>query len=143
MERYPKCFPDNFETAILPKEAKKENKRVYRIIKYGIDNRDSYVGTYEEMCKGLIPRKKRIDLTDPSLYSTSCNIEYDEAEYVLDIMMRHHPKAVIAMGETEGKCGPCQLTANREPDNHSSHVDWWIYEDAEPQKYFQEVADNE
>ena len=36
MKKYPKCFPDNFETEILPEDAKEENKSVYRIIKSGI-----------------------------------------------------------------------------------------------------------
>lgn len=142
MEKYPKCFPENFETDILPEGARKENKSVYRIIKYGIDNRDSFIGTYEEISKGLIPPKKRMNLNDPGIYSTSCNIEYSEAEYALNIFMRHQPKAIIAKGETEGSCGPCQLTSERE-ERDDTHVDWWIYEEAKPQMYFSEVVDNE
>ncbi|MCI9221479.1 MAG: hypothetical protein HFH94_17540 [Lachnospiraceae bacterium] len=59
MEKFPECFPEKFETDILPKGAKKENKSVYRVIKYGTINRDSFIGTYEEIQRGLIPRKKR------------------------------------------------------------------------------------
>lgn len=81
MRKYPECFPENFETDILSKGAKKENKSVYRVIKYGTINRDSFIGTYEEIQRGLIPPKKRMNLNDPGLYSTSCNIEYSEAEY--------------------------------------------------------------
>ena len=33
MGKYPECFPENFEEEILPKEAKEENKNVYRVIK--------------------------------------------------------------------------------------------------------------
>lgn len=33
MNKYPECFPKDFETNILPEGAKFENKRVYRIIK--------------------------------------------------------------------------------------------------------------
>ena len=66
------------------------------------------------MQRGLIPRKRRMDLADPGLYSTSCNIEYSEAEYALNLFMRHHPRVFIAKGETEGTCGPCQLTSERE-----------------------------
>ena len=62
MKKYPKCFPDNFETEILPEDAKEENKSVYRIIKSGIIDRDSFISTYEEMERGLIPRKKKLDL---------------------------------------------------------------------------------
>ncbi len=56
--------------------------------------------------------------------------------------MRHHPKASIAKGETEGSCGPCQLTSEREPRT-DTHVDWWVYEESEPQEYFKEVDGNE
>ena len=52
--------------------------------------------------------------------------------------MRHHPRVFIAKGETEGTCGPCQLTSERE-ERDDTHVDWWIYRDVEPQKYFTEV----
>lgn len=142
MKKYPECFPKNFETDILPKGAKKENKSVYRVIKNGIINRDSFIGTYEEIQRGLIPPKKRMNLNNPSLYSTSCNIEYSEAEYALNIFMRHYPNPFIAKGETDGTCGPCQLSSEREERN-DTHVDWWIYEEAEPQTYFSEVVNNE
>ncbi|MCI9337906.1 MAG: hypothetical protein HFH93_10290 [Lachnospiraceae bacterium] len=142
MGQFPECFPEKFETDILPQGAKKENKSVYRVIKYGTINRDSFIGTYEEIQRGLIPRKKRMNLDDPGLYSTSCNIEYSEAQYAMNIFMRHHPKVFIAKGQTEGSCGPCQLTSEREERN-DTHVDWWIYQEAEPQNYFNEVAENE
>ena len=51
------------------------------------------------------------------------------------MFMRHHPKAFIAKGETEKTCGPCQLTSERE-NVEGTHVDWWIYEESDPQKYF-------
>lgn len=142
MSKYPECFPENFEKDILPEGAKEQNKSVYRVIKYGTINRDSFIGTFEEIQRGLIPRKRRMNLEDPGLYSTSCNIEYSEAEYALNLFMRHHPRAFIAKGETEGTCGPCQLTSERE-DRDDTHVDWWLYRDCEPQKYFKEVKKDE
>lgn len=142
MKKYPECFPENFETDILPEGAKKENKAVYRVIKYGTINRDSFIGTYEEIQRGLIPPKKKMNLKDPGLYSTSCNIEYSETEYALNMFMRHYPRPFIAKGETEATCGPCQLTAERE-ERDDTHVDWWLYEETEPQTYFSEVIDNE
>lgn len=138
MSKYPECFPENFETEILPKGAKKENKPVYRVIKYGTLNRESFISTYEEIKRGLIPPKKKMNLQDPGLYSTSCNMEYSEAEYALNLFMRHHPKAFIVKGETVKSCGPCQLTAERE-ERSDTHVDWWIYEKSEPQLYFKRL----
>ena len=142
MKKYPECVPENFETDILPKDAKKENKSVYRVIKFGTIDRNGFIGTYEEIQRGLIPPKKRMNLDDPGLYSTSCNMKYSEAEYALNMFMRHYPKPFIAKGETEGSCGPCQLTSEREKRS-DTHVDWWIYEDTEPQIYFSEVSNSE
>ena len=142
MKKYPECFPENFETDILPKDAKKENKSVYRVIKFGTIDRNGFIGTYEEIQRGLIPPKKRMNLDDPGLYSTSCNMKYSEAEYALNMFMRNYPKPFIAKGETEGSCGPCQLTSEREKRS-DTHVDWWIYEDTEPQIYFSEVSNSE
>lgn len=142
MKKYPKCFPRNFKTEILPKGAKEEDKDVYRVIKYGKINRDSFISTYEEIQRGLIPPKKRMNLNDPGIYSTSCNIDYSEAEYVSKLFMRHHPKVFIAKGKTEKTCGPCQLTSERE-EWKDTHIDWWIYEESEPQKYFKEVTEYE
>ena len=142
MKKYPECFPENFETDILPKDAKKENKSVYRVIKFGTIDRNGFIGTYEEIQRGLIPPKKRMNLDDPGLYSTSCNMKYSEAEYALNMFMRHYPKPFIAKGETEGSCGPCQLTSEREKRS-DTHVDWWIYEESKPEMYFNEVINNE
>lgn len=35
MSKYPKCFPENFEKDILPKDARNEEIEVYRIMKTG------------------------------------------------------------------------------------------------------------
>ena len=139
MNKYPPCFPDGFETKILPSGAREENRPVYRVIKYGAINRQSFISTYEEIKQKLIPPRKNMDLMDPGLYSTSCNMEYPEAEYALKLFMRHKPNAFIAKGETEKTCGPSQLTSDREK-RADTHVDWWIYQESEPQLYFHEVT---
>lgn len=144
MKNYPKCFPENFATEILPDNAKLENKTVYRIIKSGKIDRDGFLSTFEEIKNGSIPPGRKIkNLQDPSLYSTSCNMDYSEAKHLLEIFMRHNPTPIIAIGETEKTCGPCQLTSDRIPDRTDSHVDWWIFDDSAPQLYFREVKDNE
>ena len=56
--------------------------------------------------------------------------------------MRHHPKAIIAKGQTEGSRGPSQLTSERE-ERTDTHVDWWVYQDSEPQNFFREVKKDE
>lgn len=138
MRQFPSCFPSNFESEILPREAKCERKHVYRIIKYGTINREAFISTYEEVLRGLRPRGKNFDEKDPSTYSTSCNLEITDAQYLLSVFMRHYPHPFIAEGETTIECGPCQLTSERKPDEHS-HVDWWIYENSSPHVAFKEV----
>lgn len=135
MSLFPSCFPANFESDILPKEAKCERKHVYRIIKSGIMDRAAFMSTYEEVINGLRPKGKRWNLNDPSTYSTSCNTDIKDAEYLLTVFMRNYPKPFIAEGETVEECGPSQLTSEREP-NEYSHVDWWIYKDSSPQNAF-------
>ena len=140
MSKYPKCFPDNFEEDILPKGAKEQEIQVYRIIKYK-NIRDNFISSYEEREKGLIPIKKKFNRNDPKIYSTSCFENEADAKYVLNTMMRnHHPEAYIAKGVTAKCCGPCQLTRERSENQHEakdSHVDWWIYDDATPERHFE------
>lgn len=63
-----------------------------------------------------------MNFLDAGLYSTSCNEDYADAEYALNIFMRHHPKAFVTIGKTNEVCGPCQLTSERE-ERTDSHVD--------------------
>ena len=62
MSKYPECFPENFEKDILPEGTKEQNKSVYRVIKYGTINRDGFIGTFEEIQRGLISRKMNLVL---------------------------------------------------------------------------------
>ena len=64
MKKYPECFPENFETDILPEGAKKENKAVYRVIKYGTINRDIDMDLHGHESSWIIERDKidRLDL---------------------------------------------------------------------------------
>lgn len=140
MSQYPSCFPDDFETDILPKGIHAEEKKVYRVMKKGIIDREAFISTFEETKRGLRPPgRKPIDERDPSLYSTSCNEDIAEAQCVLGLLSGHHPAAVIAEGVIHPSCGPWQLTSERENDRQDTHVDWWVYENSQPQVYFNEV----
>lgn len=46
----------------------------------------------------------------------------------------------IAMGYTEPSCGLVQRTRER-TGRRTSHVDLWLYVDAEPYKYFEIIED--
>lgn len=143
MSQYPSCFPEKFETEILPKEIRSEEKLVYRVIKKGYIDRDGFIGTFEEIKRGMIPPGSKLkNLNDPSLYSTSCNEQISESKYVLKLLSGHHPAAIIARGKIMPSCGPWQLTFDRTGKlvkNMETHIDWWIYDESSPQEYFQEV----
>lgn len=136
---YPDCFPENFETEILPKNLKSKCLEVYRIILSGKIDKDGFESTFEDVLKQRIQRKKPLDMTDPGTYSTSCFIDIKYAKQYLNMFCRHHPAAILAKGCTDIKCGPSQITKERLPDNYNTHVDWWIYKDAQPQIFFEEV----
>lgn len=74
------------------------------------------MSTYEEIQSKLMPRPKRYNENDPSIYSTSCQLDLPALQSLLACCMKHHPKAFIAVGTTEGSCGLSQLTAERNPE---------------------------
>ena len=117
------------------------NRSVYRIIKSGTIDREGFISTFEEIHRGLIPPLKQMRKDDPGLYSTSCFSDIKDAERILRLMMRHHPRPIIARGETAKECGPSQRTKERVSTCEDSHVDWWIYDDSSPQGYFKERKD--
>lgn len=139
MKDFPDCFPPDFVKRLLPKEAKEQNLDVYRVIKNGQLNRESFLSTYEETIRHLRPFSANDDKDDPSYYSTSCDLNAKQLEYFLKLTLKREPKAFIAKGTTNGSCGPSQITSERQNQKKSTHVDWWIYKDAEPQVFFKEV----
>lgn len=146
VNKFPQCFPPNFESEILPAGADFRGRVVYRVMKYGKIDRNSFLGTYQEIVEGLMPPpRKPLDMNDPGTYSTSCYEKRSDLEYFLKVTMRREPAAFIAKGITCGECGPSQLSSDRKTNTHkdSSHVDWWIYESASPELYFKEDKTNE
>ena len=58
------------------------------------------------------------------------------------VLDENHPKPhKIAIGTTEPECGLVQRTRERKGKKAKSHIDWWLYEGAEPYKYFSIIAD--
>ena len=107
-------------------------------MKYGRIDSQAFLSTAEEVAKGLRPVGKNDDINDPSYYSTSCDLRIEELYKLLKLTMKREPKAFIAKGVTEPLCGPAQLTKEREYRD-TTHVDWWIYKDATPEIFFEEV----
>ncbi len=59
-------------------------------------------------------------------------------------MSNEHQKPFkIAKGVTHSSCGLSQRTKERIKKKKDSHVDWWLYEGAEPHKHFEIIDDFE
>lgn len=144
MKSYPSCFPKNFTTDILPDSIHMEDKFVYRVMKKGFIDREGFISTCEEVVRGLRPHNWRDDPADPSYYSTSCNEELKDAMRVVSLLSGNHPKSIVVQGVIKAnECGPWQLTEERTGKKEDSHIDWWVYEDSNPEKYFSEISENE
>ncbi len=122
----------------VPMEAKEQAIEVYRICKGGFVDKCSFLNTYEEYeQRGDLDR---LDLTEPGAYSLSCYEKRRDARRKLMFFTKRNPKAIAACGTTEPRCGPCQRTRERIKTCKDSHVDWWLYCDATPWRYFKEVT---
>lgn len=137
MSKYPDCFPEDFEEKILPKTVEYRAHHVYRAAKYGAKHPDSWLSSFEEIITGKKPSRRSIDLTDPSIYSVSCSYNLDRIRDFLSHTMRDCPQGVAVKGITDPSCGPTYLTEK------TGHVDWWVYKDAQPWLFFEEVKDDE
>lgn len=134
-----KIFPNFFKNFKMPVGAKCENINVYRLCFWGEIDRQAFYGSYEAQAKGLISIKNiSEDSDDPGQYSTSCFENIRDIKKMKKLFSRHYPEVIVAYGTTEKSCGPHQRTIERESDRRDSHVDWWIYENSDPQNYFRE-----
>ena len=138
MSRFPDCFPEDFESRILPKDAEYGDKVLYRLALHGINSPDSYVPTIIDDERNNMPRRKAPGYLDkPSTYSTSCCIDYEHALDLKDNTFRNKPWAEIAVGYITSEQGPTKTNRER------GHVDWWIYRDVKPELLFRKAASDD
>ena len=146
MKNQEKKFPIYFRKFELPKEAGDNNYRVYRACKTHKLDKESFTPSFEENNFSYTPEE---DEQDPSLYSLS--VFQNPKDIKRFIKSRPTcPPCKIAVGYTNPSCGPSVLTSIYKPinpktgkKNKSSHVDWWLYENAEPYLYFSLIDDFE
>ena len=134
--KFPKCFPENFEQDILPKDIEFKFHKAYRILKLGKLDRTAFISTFEEF-KDLAFKPRGYNPNLAGTYSTSVFSDFQETKNILKLICRHFPRPRISEGSTEPECGPCKR------DKNSSHIDWWIFEDASPEKFFKVVEQDE
>lgn len=131
-----KKFPIGFPKEKLPEGAKEESIEVYRICRTGAVEEKSFLPTYLDE----LSNTKENDGEDKEIgsYSLSTYEKTRDARQRLKFFRGKQPNAIAAKGVTDPDCGVVQRTKER-TGTKSSHVDWWLYEGAEPHKYFYEV----
>lgn len=111
---------------------------VYRVCKNGEINKESFMPWIEEFSPIEID-KTDIDNTI-NCYSVSTFENFNEIKRTLKMLKRRHPKAKIAYGKTVRCCGLSAHTKSYIPQKKkTSHIDWWVFKNAEPHKYFNEM----
>ena len=128
---FPDCFPPDFQETLLPKDLIPVKIMVYRVCKYDKIDKRAFYSTFEEVERGLCPRKMRWEklLKKPETYSTSCTETLEAALGVLDCIQAHKPVAFLIRGEADSELGPVRPNA---PETFTDHVHWWLYRDADP-----------
>lgn len=137
IDRLKKKFPTYFPVDKLPKEAKEEEIEVFRACKYGFC-RDSFLTTYEE-CRIYKFKTKSYNEEDIGTYSMSCFENIKELKSVLKKLNFYgrYKRLVLSKGKTNIECGI--ILRAKDIKKSGSHVDFWIYENAKPIKYFEVI----
>lgn len=124
--------------------AREQELEVFRACATGKVDRESFLNTFEEngFCVSL---GKEND--DPQEYSLSSYKKFRDVKRFMAIDSRFGVPFKIAKGITNPVHGICLETKEWKKrlgiKYKGSHVDWWLYEDAEPWKEFEEVIIDE
>ena len=135
-----KKFPSYFENFEMPEWAREQELEVYRACATGKVDEKSFLNSFEE--NGF-----QVSLggeeDDPQEYSLSSYTKFKDVKRFMTMDSRFGVPFKIAKGITKPVHGICLETKewkrNLGIKYRGSHVDWWLYENAEPWKEFKEV----
>lgn len=132
-EKNIKEFPKFFAQLGLPPEgAKEESIEVYRACRSGQCDKNSFLPTFIE---------KNIDSPEYEECSLSVYEKPKDIKRFCDMNSDMGIPYKIAIGKTNPVYGKVQRTKARMKKYRSSHIDWWLYEDATPHKEFKLIED--
>lgn len=135
-----KKFPDYFEKYHIPPEGAREQEiEVFRACITHKCDKESFTPTFE---KQNFVHLKDQDPFDPGIYSLSVYSKAKDLKRFLKTNSRYLKPHKLAKGITYPKYGVCQRTSER-TKRKNSHIDWWLYEGAEPYKDFEIMDDSE
>lgn len=121
----------------MPKGAKGQRIEVYRACRTNQIERESFLNSYEENGWRCSPGAEQ---DDPGEYSLSTYEKPKDVRRFAITNSEFKPPIKIAKGFTEPECGLSQKTKER-TGRRTSHVDWWLYEQALPWKHFELIPD--
>lgn len=143
-EQIAKKFPSYFENFEMPEWAREQELIVYRACATGKVDRLSFLNSFEENEYQISAGG---DPTDPQEYSLSTYTKYKDVKRFMKLDSRFGVPFVIAKGVTKPVHGISLETkewkAKLGIKYKGSHVDWWLYERAEPWEEFEEVNADE
>lgn len=142
-EQAERKFPSYFENFEIPKWAREQELQVYRACATGKVDSESFLNSFEE---NEFQISAGGDVSDPQEYSLSVYTKFRDVKRFMTMDSRYGVPFVIAKGITKSIHGICLETKEWKRKlgvkYRGSHVDWWLYTDAEPCKEF-EVLENE
>ena len=128
-----KKFPVYFNNIDLPECAKEQELVVFRACASGKVDRDSFLNSYEENGFRVSAGGEE---DDPAEYSLSTYRKFRDVRRFMTMTSKFHVPFKIAKGVTNPECGVCAETREWRPSggkkSKSSHVDYWLYEGAQP-----------
>lgn len=145
-EKLRKKFPAYFKNFEMPKWAKEQELLVYRACRTGKVDQGSFLNSYEEAGYKLPVGASK---DEPAQYSLSTYTKFKDTKRFMKFTNGFGKPYVIAKGITEPRFGLCLedkvwIAKRREigeevRKSRSSHVNWWLYEDATPWEVFKKV----
>lgn len=115
-------FPAYFPQGCPPSDAQEKELIAYRLCKSNPVVISDFYSYYQ----------LRLDFNGVNGYGVSLFTDLNEA--ITLKKMPAHKNEMLAKGVTSHLCGLMKETPTR---RFSSHITWWLYEDARPENYFQ------
>lgn len=135
---FEKRFPDDIHSKI-PNGAKEERIKCYRACKTNDVDTESFIPSYVEW-NYIFPKPELKD--DPSAYALSLYERFKDIKRFSAVNVNCKKPYKIAVGYTEPCCGLSQRTKER-TGKKTSHIDWWLFDDAKPHEHFKIINDLE
>ena len=140
MDEIKKTFPAYLDANIIPVWAKEQSIEVYRACRSGKVDHCSFMNSFEE---NGFKATENLGEFQASAYSLSTYTKIKDVKRFMTMTSDFGVPFIIAKGTTEPNYGVCLETRVWKKQlgekSKTSHVDWWLYENATPWLGFKEV----